>query len=277
MSAQSCSKSQTSTHPPVKPKETTNQSKRHGWEPEALAPAFVRLQGHAPRIEITTEATQTGSVSVREPSPKAKTNPSLGKAESKSQSAQADTIWFGCGYSFWNMWVAAPRKFLAWMCVGFLWMGSLFWTSGDDSITRGAGFQFDTKISRSVLENYLSRSICVEGLLNGKGHLEDDTRMLTNCSAKYIARALCLWGAENDFIENLRRAKVAVSKVLAADPEMVLEACFFEVVGTKVSEIAIPDCVFKALGQPVEQRNFRFEEMIYPEGQRRSMGLGQEK
>ncbi len=65
--------------------------------------------------------------------------------------------------------------------------------------------------------------------------------------------------------------------MLAADPEMVLEACFFEVVGTKVSEIAIPDWVFKALGQPVEQRNFRFEEMIYPEGQRRSMGLGQEK
>lgn len=37
------------------------------------------------------------------------------------------------------------------------------------------GFQFDGKISRLVLENFLSPSICVEGLLNGKGHLADES------------------------------------------------------------------------------------------------------
>src|SRR5881397_2144520 len=69
-----------------------------------------------------------------------------------------------------------------------------------NSTARRGGFQFDGKISRQVLENYLARSMCIEGLLNGRGPLADDIRMITNCGAKYIARALCLWGAENNFL-----------------------------------------------------------------------------
>ena len=144
-----------------------------------------------------------------------------------------------------------------------------------NSPARPGGFQFDGKISRQVLENYLSRSICVEGMLNGRGPLVDDVRMLTNCGAKYVARALCLWGAENNFLANIKRAKEEVPQVLAADPEIVLEACVFETVGPRVSQIAIPDWVFKDLGQPVEERNFRYEDIIYPPGQRRAMGNAQ--
>src|ERR1700694_1055922 len=135
-----------------------------------------------------------------------------------------------------------------------------------NSTARPGGFQFDGKISRQVLENYLSRSICIEGMLNGRGPLADDIRMLTNCGAKYVARALCLWGAENNFLANIKRAKEEVPQVLAADPEIVLEGCVFETVGPKVSQIAIPDWVFKDLGQPVEQRNFRYEDLLYPAG-----------
>ncbi|MDB6068506.1 MAG: hypothetical protein JWR26_4714 [Pedosphaera sp.] len=151
------------------------------------------------------------------------------------------------------------------------------WTCAADtnSTARPGGFQFDGKISRQVLENYLSRSICIEGMLNGRGPLTDDIRMLTNCGAKYVARALCLWGAENNFLDNIKRAKEAVPQVLAADPEIMLEGCVFETVGPKVSQIAIPDWVFKDLAQPVEQRNFRYDDMIYPEGQRRPMGNAQ--
>jgi hypothetical protein len=134
------------------------------------------------------------------------------------------------------------------------------------------GYQFDGTISRQVLENYLARSITMEGLLNGRGDLSDNIRMLKSIGAKYIGRALCLWGAEADFLHNIQRAKEEVPRILAADPEMILEACVFETVSPKVSQIAIPGWVFTALGQPVEQRNFRFEDMIYPEGQRRAMG-----
>src|SRR5881397_3104079 len=149
------------------------------------------------------------------------------------------------------------------------------WAADTDSTLRPGGFQFDGKISRQVIENYLSRSICIEGLLNGRGPLADDIRMLTNCGAKYVARALCLWGAENNFLANIKRAKEEVPQVLAADPEIVLEACVFETVGPKVSQIAIPDWVFKDLGQAAEQRNFRYEDIIYPPGQRRAMGNAQ--
>jgi hypothetical protein len=137
---------------------------------------------------------------------------------------------------------------------------------------RPGGYQFDRTISRPVLENYLSRSISMEGLLNGRGDLEDNIRMLKSTGAKYIGRALCLWGAEGDFLHNLARAKEEIPRVLAADPEIILEACVFETVSPRVNQIAIPDWVFTAFGQPVEQRNFRYDDMIYPEGQRRPMG-----
>jgi hypothetical protein len=133
-------------------------------------------------------------------------------------------------------------------------------------------YRFDGKISRPVLENYLSRSICMEGMLHGRGDLRDNIRMLQTTGAKYIARALCLWGAERDFTNNLQRAREAIPQVLAADPDIILEACVFETVSPKVNDVSIPDWVFSALGQPVAHRNFRYEDMIYPEGQRRAMG-----
>jgi hypothetical protein len=133
-------------------------------------------------------------------------------------------------------------------------------------------YKFDGTISREVLENYLSRSITMEGMFNGKGDLDDNIRMLTHIGAKYIGRSLCLWGAENDFVNNVARAKTEVPKMLAADPEAVLEACVFETVGPKVSQIAVPDWVFIDMEQPVEKRNFIYTNMIYPEGQRRPMG-----
>ena len=55
---------------------------------------------------------------------------------------------------------------------------------------------------------------------------------------------------------------------------MVLEGCVFEIVGPGVNQIAIPDWVFKAFDQPVTNRNFVFDDIIYPPNQRRSMGGG---
>ena len=45
-----------------------------------------------------------------------------------------------------------------------------------------------------------------------------------------------------------------------------------ETVRPKVSQIAIPDWVLKDRGQLVEQRNFHYEDMIFPPGQQRRMG-----
>jgi hypothetical protein len=42
-----------------------------------------------------------------------------------------------------------------------------------------------------------------------------------------------------------------------------------------VEQIAVPDWVFTAFGRPVEKRNFIFNDIIYPAGQRRAMGRAQ--
>jgi hypothetical protein len=136
-------------------------------------------------------------------------------------------------------------------------------------------YQFDATISRQVLENFLARSISVEGVFNGRGDLDESTRMLKSLGVKYAGRSLCLWGAENNFLANIERARKQATKAIAADPEMVLEACVFETVGPRVEQIAVPDSVFTAFGQPVEKRNFIYNNIIYPVGQRRAMGRAQ--
>jgi hypothetical protein len=131
-------------------------------------------------------------------------------------------------------------------------------------------YRFDGKISRKVLENYLSRAISMEGLLNGRGDLDDNIRMLQSIGAKFVGRSLCLWGGEANLLRNLERAKQQIPRVHAADPEMVLQACVFEIVTTQVEQIPVPEWAFTALGQPVEKRNFRYADMLYPDGRRRN-------
>jgi len=151
------------------------------------------------------------------------------------------------------------------------------WTQAAPSppSTASGKYQFDGKISRPVLENFLARSISVEGVFNGRGDLEDNLRMLKSIGVKYAGRSLCLWGAENNFLANLERARQQAPKAVAADPEMILEACVFETVSPRVERIAVPDWVFRDLGQPVETRNFVYTNTIYPLGQRRAMGNAQ--
>jgi hypothetical protein len=90
---------------------------------------------------------------------------------------------------------------------------------------RQSDYRFDKAISRSVLENYLSRSITMEGLLNGRGDLSDNIRMLKQVGAKYVGRSICLWGREAELLQNLNAASKQVPLVRAADSAMILEAC----------------------------------------------------
>ncbi len=150
------------------------------------------------------------------------------------------------------------------------------WThAADVPATTGSKYSFDGTISRAVLENFLSRSITVEGLFNGRGNFDDNLRMLKTLGAKYAGRSLCLWGAENHFLTDIERAKTLVPRAVRADPEMILEACVFETVGPRVGRIAVPDWVFTAFGLPVAKRNFIYEQIIYPAGQRRAIGNAQ--
>lgn len=134
-------------------------------------------------------------------------------------------------------------------------------------------YDFNKTISREVLGNYLSRAICMEGLLNGRGDFDDNIRMLGDVGAKYIARSICLWGGEAKLLDNFARARQQVLQALVADKDRVLEACIFEIVTPQVEQVSVPDWAFVALGMPVEKRNFRYEAILYPPAKRtRSWG-----
>src|ERR1700733_4375064 len=120
-------------------------------------------------------------------------------------------------------------------------------------------YEFKRTISREVLGNYLSRSISIEGLLNGRGDLNDNIRMLGSVGAKYIARSICLWGGEAKLLDNFARARRQVPRALAADKDRILEACIFEIVTPEVEQVFVPAWAFIALGMPAEKRNFRYE------------------
>ena len=136
----------------------------------------------------------------------------------------------------------------------------------DAAESADSGFRFDRTVSRPVLERYLSRAITMEGLLNGHGDLDDNARMLRDVGAKFIGRSLCLWGGESRLLANLERARQQVPKLHAADPELVLQACIFEIVTTEADQVPVPEWAFAALGRPVETRNFRYADMLYASG-----------
>jgi len=150
-----------------------------------------------------------------------------------------------------------------------LFVAALFRAIDASAAETPRDYKFDKTISREVLENYLSRSITMEGLLNGRGDLDDNIRMLKNTGAKFIGRALCLWAGETNFARNIERAEEQIPKVHAADPDMILQACIFEIVTNQVDQIPVPEWAFTALGQPVEKRNFRYDDMLYPDGKRK--------
>jgi hypothetical protein len=136
------------------------------------------------------------------------------------------------------------------------------------SIHPRRNYDFKRTISREVLENYLSRAITMQGLLNGIGDLNDNIRMLKHIGAQYMGRSICLWGEEANLLANFERARRQMPLVRAISPDAIFEACIFEIVTTEVEQVPVPDWTFTALGLPVEKRNFRYEPMLYPLAQR---------
>ena len=70
-------------------------------------------------------------------------------------------------------------------------------------------YQFDKTMPREVLDSYLSRAISMEGLLNGRGDLDDNIRMLKHIGAKFIGRSLCLWAGEANLLRGSRTGQAA--------------------------------------------------------------------
>ena len=129
-------------------------------------------------------------------------------------------------------------------------------------------YDFDGRISRPVLENYLSRSITYSELLHDQGNVDDNIRMLNNTGAKFIGRAIYRWGSEAGLEKLLKTAKPIAAKLLKTDPDIILQAAAFEIVTTQVNHIPIPARIFEEFDLPPQKRNFKYEAMLYPNGHR---------
>jgi len=108
----------------------------------------------------------------------------------------------------------------------------------------------------------------MQSLLDGHGDLNDNIRMLKHIGAQYIGRSFCHWGREGSLLAGFERARQQMTQVRTISPDVILEACIFEIVTTEVEQVPVPDWTFTALGLPVEKRNFRYEPMLYPLPQR---------
>ncbi|MBS1828776.1 MAG: hypothetical protein JST93_25970 [Acidobacteria bacterium] len=129
-------------------------------------------------------------------------------------------------------------------------------------------YRFDGSLSREVLENYLSRSITMTEMYRAPGNLDDDIRMLKNIGAKFAGRAIYVWGRESRLIdpEFWKQGRTMVDRLHRVDPDMVLQSCLFEIVTEEVNQIPIPVWVFEQFRLPREERNFNYQQMLFPDG-----------
>jgi hypothetical protein len=129
-------------------------------------------------------------------------------------------------------------------------------------------YRFDGSISRQVLENYLSRSITMAEMYRSPGSMDDDLRMLKNIGAKFIGRSIYLWGGEARIVDPkfLAQGREMADRVHKIDPDVVLQACAFEIVTEAVNQVPVPDWVFQEFGLPAEKRNFSYTKMLFPDG-----------
>lgn len=123
-------------------------------------------------------------------------------------------------------------------------------------------YTFDGAITREVLENYLSRSATAANLLNSKT-LEDDLRAVRNMGLKFLGRAADNWKPEPDEEKHFAKARRLAETAHAQDPDIILQACVFEIVYSRVNRFPIPAYVFEDLGYPAEDRCFSYIDMIF--------------
>jgi hypothetical protein len=139
-------------------------------------------------------------------------------------------------------------------------------------------YDFDENgISREVLENYLERAVTqvyflmpnVPGGREGRNpYYEDDVRMIKNIGAKFIGRAIYRWGGESLLNSQVfqDQAKRIIREMHEFDPDIVFQACLFEIITTDVNNVPVPEWVFAEFGLPAGNRNFSYEAMLNENG-----------
>lgn len=123
-------------------------------------------------------------------------------------------------------------------------------------------FTFDEKISKEVLENYLSHAVTAAGLYESET-LDDDLRAIREMGVKFLGRASGIWYMMTDDEEHFRLSKELADKAHAIDPEIILQSCIFEWITERIEEVKIPAYVFEAFGLKAEERTFCLADTLF--------------
>ena len=125
---------------------------------------------------------------------------------------------------------------------------------------------FDGSMPRNVLEYYLAHAASAQWI-SRSDTLDDDIRVILKTGLKFLGRAAGIWKGDGDEEGHFANAKAAADKIHAADPEIILQACLFEIVYKEdLDHVPVPAWVFEAFGLPVEERCFNHAACLFPEG-----------
>lgn len=123
------------------------------------------------------------------------------------------------------------------------------------------------------LESILDRAITFTGAFIGEGGdanpggFQDILEVLRTIEARYVGRSVYVWGGETTLEGKLETFRTnAMSAHSQVSPDIILEACVFEIVTDEVNSIPIPQYVFNALGFQPENRNFSYQKMLFKDG-----------
>lgn len=136
----------------------------------------------------------------------------------------------------------------------------------EKGLSDSKSFSFSNSISLEVLNNYLSRAVTYV-LSNNDGSFNDEAmRFLLNVGAKYVQRATGEWYPSYEYEKNYPFLKAKLAAAHSVDPDIVFEACIFEVSGNSMNNIPIPAYVFEAFGLNPENRCFNADLTEFTDG-----------
>jgi hypothetical protein len=140
--------------------------------------------------------------------------------------------------------------------------------------SRAQNYNFNGKISREVLDNYLDRSITMQDQsdIEGSQMLTEVERlknitMLNDIGAKFVGRIAGWW--ENGYGQVnhdnfFSKCSLNVANIKANDPTVICQAAVFEYVSVTVTTFNIPAYVFQDFNLPIQNRTFNYLAMLYP-------------
>ena len=136
-----------------------------------------------------------------------------------------------------------------------------------------SAFEFNKNdaLTNATLSNYLDRASTYDVMGTADGQdmssaIYNAKDFLRQTNAKYLARGITgEWGANisNKYYDNFDYYKSQIDEIHEIDPEVIIEAAIFETCSEGMNDIPIPAWVFEAFGQPVETRNFNYEDMMH--------------